>query len=52
MKLETELDIPGLAERFRDYEKLTGANRGPVPDVAKISTYMVYYYNMVAVPVT
>ena len=52
LKLETELGIPGLVERFRDYVKLNGANRGPVPDVEKISTYMAHYYNTVAVPVT
>ena len=52
LKLETEMDIPGLLERFRYYVKLNGANRGPVPDVEKISTYMAYYYNTVAVPVT
>ena len=51
-KLETELDLPGLVERFRDYVKLNKTNKGPVPDIGKISRYMAHYYNTVAVPVT
>ena len=51
LKLETEVGIPGLLERSRDYVKLNGANRGPVPDVEKISRYMAYNYKTVAVPV-
>ena len=39
-KQETELDIPGLVERFRDYVKLNRTNRGPVPDIEKISRYV------------
>ena len=50
-KLETELNIPGLVERFRDYVKLNKTKRGPVPDIAKISRYMSHYYNTVAVSV-
>ena len=50
-KLETEFDIQGLVERYRDYVKLNKTNRGPVPDIEKISRYMAHYYNTVAVPV-
>ena len=50
-KLETELYIPGLVERFRDYVELNKTNRGPVPDIEMISRYMAHYYNIVAVPV-
>ena len=52
MKLETELGIPGLVERFRNYVKLNGANSAPVREVENISMYMAHYYKTVAVPVT